>query len=126
MKVARESKIPVCADESVRSLTDAVAIINQKSAQVINIKIMKTGIFESREIAILAKAKGVGLMIGGMMETSLAMTASAHMAAGLGCFDFIDLDTPYFIKGAVKKNPWLNNCGIYDFTRSQDGIGIRP
>ena len=125
-KVTKDSKVRVCADESVRSLSEAVAIIDQKAAQVINIKIMKTGIFESREIALLAKAKGVGLMIGGMMETSLAMTSSAHMAAGLGCFDFIDLDTPFFIKGAVGKNPWLNKRGIYDLARSRDGIGIKP
>ncbi len=59
------------------------------------------------------------------METSLAMTASAHMAAGLGCFDFIDLDTPFFIKGAVGKNPLLSNKGVYDLQRSGPGIGVK-
>src|SRR5262249_10551465 len=98
LKVTRDSKVPVCADESVRSLNEAVQAIREKGAHVINIKLMKTGIFESREIANLARANGMKLMIGGMMETSLAMTASAHMAAGMGCFDFIDLDTPFFIK----------------------------
>lgn len=125
LKVARDSKVPVCADESARSLSDVIAIIDKKAAQVINIKLMKTGIFESREIALLAKARGVKLMVGGMMETSLAMTASAHMAAGLGCFDFIDLDTPFFIKGAVGRNPWLNKNGVYDLKRSTVGIGLR-
>lgn len=126
LKVARESKVPVCADESARSLSEVASIIGQKAAQVINIKLMKTGIFESREIAFLAKAKGVRLMVGGMMETSLAMTASAHMAAGLGCFDFIDLDTPFFIKGEVARNPWLSSKGIYDLKGSGIGIGIKP
>ena len=126
LKVARDSKIPVCADESARSLSDVSAIIDKKAAKVINIKLMKTGIFESREIAFLAKAKGVKLMVGGMMETSLAMTASAHMAAGLGCFDFVDLDTPFFIKGAVGRNPLLNKRGVYDLKKSGPGIGVRP
>ncbi len=124
LKVARETKIPVCADESARSLTEVLSIIKEKSAQVINIKLMKTGIFESREIALAARVRGVKLMIGGMMETSLAMTASAHMACGLGCFDYIDLDTPFFIKGAVAKNHFLSQRGIYDLKNAKAGIGI--
>lgn len=124
-KVTRESKILVCADESVRSLAEAHALIRQKAAHAINIKLMKTGIFESREIAHLAKLHGVKLMIGGMMETSLAMTASAHMACGLGCFDFIDLDTPFFIQGSVSRNPYLNAQGVYDVSEVNKGIGIR-
>lgn len=125
LKVSRESKVPVCADESVRSLADAHKVIKQKAAHVINIKVMKTGIWESREIAHLARLHGIKLMIGGMMETSLAMTASAHMAAGLGYFDYIDLDTPFFIKGAVSKNGCLNSQGIYDVSGVKRGIGIR-
>lgn len=126
LKVSRGSNIPVCADESARSLADVISIIKQGSAQVINIKLMKTGIFESREIALVARANGLKLMIGGMMESSLAMTASAHMASGLGCFDFVDLDTPFFIKGAVEKNPWLDKRGIYDLKNIKSGIGIKP
>jgi hypothetical protein len=34
-----------------------------------------------------------------MVETNLAMGVSASLAAGMGCFDFIDLDTPLFIAG---------------------------
>jgi len=118
IKVTRSTKVPVCADESSRSLSDAVRIIKEKAAPVINIKLTKTGIFESREIALLARANGIKLMVGGMMETSLAMTASAHMAAGLGCFDFVDLDTPFFIKDGIKRNPFLSSKGIYDFKKS--------
>jgi len=125
-KVTRSSRIPVCADESARSLADAVRIIKQKAAPIINIKLTKTGIFESREIAALARANGIKLMVGGMMETSLAMTASAHMAAGLGCFDFIDLDTPFFIKDGIKRNPFLSAKGIYDVKKAKAGIGITP
>jgi L-alanine-DL-glutamate epimerase-like enolase superfamily enzyme len=125
-KVTRSTKVPVCADESARSLSDVVRIIKEKAAPVVNIKLMKTGIFESCEIALLARKKGVRLMIGGMMETSLAMTASAHMAAGLGGFDFIDLDTPFFIKDGIKRNPFLNARGVYDFKKSKRGIGITP
>ncbi len=123
-KISRETPIPVCADESVQSISDTIKLIREKAAQVINIKLMKTGLFEGRQIALLAKSKGIKLMIGGMLETSLSMTASAHLACGLGCFDFIDLDTPFFIKGDFEKNPYLSSSGSYDLKKVKAGIGI--
>ena len=123
-KVTRETNIPVCADESVCSLSDAVRVIQEKAVGVINIKLMKFGLIEAREIASLARANGIKLMMGGMMETSLAMTAAAHLAAGMGGFDFIDLDTPFFIKKGYDTNPYLNKSGIYDLRKVKQGIGI--
>jgi len=125
-EVTAKSKVLVCADESASSLADAIRIIKHKAAGAINIKLMKTGFIHSLEISRLAQAAGVQLMIGGMMESNLSMTCSAHMAAGLGCFDFIDLDTPFFIKGEVKQNPYLSTDGIYDLGKAKAGIGIDP
>jgi len=93
---------------------------------IINVKLMKCGLFEAREIALLAQANGIKLMIGGMMESSLAMTASAHLAAGLGFFDYVDLDTPFFIKDGLNKNPYLSKRGVYDLKKVSSGIGITP
>lgn len=125
-RVTRLSKVLVCADESVSSLPQAVKAIKEKAVGAINIKLMKTGIMHSVMIAQLARANGIKLMLGGMMESPLAMTASAHLAAGLGCFDFIDLDTPFFIKGAMKGHPCLNAKGQYDLSGIKAGIGIVP
>ena len=125
-KVTREAKVCVCADESSSSLADAVRIIKEKAAGAINVKFMKTGLVHAFEISRLAHAAGVKLMIGGMMESNLAMTASAHLAAGLGYFDFIDLDTPFFIKGEAARNPYLSSQGIYDLSKVKSGIGITP
>ena len=125
-KVTRLAKTLICADESVRSISDCVRAIQHKAVNAINIKLMKTGIFHSREIAILAKSAGLKLMIGGMMETSLAMTASAHLASGLGGFDYIDLDTPFFIKSGFDRNPYLSRRGIYDLRKVKAGVGIVP
>lgn len=123
-KVTRESGVCVCADESASSLADAVRIIKEKAAGAINVKLMKTGLVHAVEISRLARAAGLKLMIGGMMESNLAMTASAHLAAGLGCFDFIDLDTPFFIKGEAARNPFLSSQGVYDLSKVKAGIGI--
>ncbi len=125
-QVTRESKVCVCADESASSLADALRIIKEKAAGAINIKLMKTGLVHALEISSLAHAVGVKLMIGGMMESNLSMTTSAHLAAGLGCFDFIDLDTPFFIKDEVAHNPFLSHDGIYDLSEVKRGIGIIP
>ena len=125
-KVSRLGGVPVCADESVSSLSDAKRAIREKAVQVINVKLMKTGVFEALDIALLCKNAGLKLMIGGMMESSLSMTASAHVAAGLGCFDFIDLDTPFFIKKGWDKNPFLGANGVYDLMSVKTGIGIIP
>lgn len=125
-KITRSLRIPVCADESVRSLKEALQAVRQKAVKAINVKITKTGIIESREIALLAKANGLKLMISGMMESKLAMTASAHLAAGLGFFDYIDLDTTFFIKNGNKNNPYLNSRGVYDLSKVKAGIGITP
>ncbi|MBI4308867.1 MAG: dipeptide epimerase [Candidatus Omnitrophica bacterium] len=125
-KVTRSCKTLVCADESVGSLSQAARAIKEKAVGAINIKLMKTGIVHAVAIAHLARANGVKLMIGGMMESALAMTASAHLAAGLGCFDFIDLDTPFFIKDGLRGHPCLDARGIYNVGKVKAGIGISP
>jgi len=114
----------VCADESVRSLDDCRKIIRRKAADVINIKLMKTGLLESVAIALLVRKNGLKLMIGGMMESALAMTAAAHLASGLGGFDYVDLDTPFFVKGELARLPYLNARGVYDLRKVKAGIGV--
>jgi L-alanine-DL-glutamate epimerase-like enolase superfamily enzyme len=116
----------VCADESVGSLADARRAMDSSAVSAINIKFMKSGIMEGAEIARLATAHGIPLMLGAMMESALAITASAHFAAGLGCFDFIDLDTTFFIKGDLAHTPYLNDSGKFDLHRAGHGIGVEP
>lgn len=125
-RVTQSTKVLVCADESVSTLPQAVKAIHEKAVGAINIKLMKTGVTQAVLIASLAKASGVKLMIGGMMESPLAMTASVHLAAGLGCFDYVDLDTPFFIKDGLKGHPCLQSNGHYDVSVIRSGIGIVP
>lgn len=122
-KITRSTKVPVCADESVGSVEDCVKAINKKAVTAVNIKLMKSGLVQARQIACLAHRAGLKLMIGGMLESSLAMTAAAHIASGLGFFNYIDLDTPFFLKEG-KRNPYLNRRGIYDVAKVKAGIGI--
>lgn len=125
-EVTRLSPVPVCADESVATLPQTFQAIREKAVDAINIKLMKSGLIWAREIACLCRAAGIKLMIGAMMETSLATTTAAHLAAGLGYFQYIDLDTPFFLRAGFDKNPFLSRRGVYDLKKVKAGIGIVP
>ncbi len=125
-RITRESKVKVCADESVASLEDALKAIRTKAVDVINIKFMKTGILEAQKIMKLAVKHNVELMLGSMMESPLSAVAAAHFAGGSGCFKYIDLDTPYFIKGDILKQAYLKTNGVYELKKIKQGIGVVP
>ncbi len=96
-QVHHHSPVPVAADETVTTAADALRAAREDTVTCINIKLMKSGIAEALDIAAICRAAGIQLMIGGMVESILAMTVSAHFAAGLGGFRFVDLDTPMFM-----------------------------
>lgn len=123
-RLARCAGVPVCADESVGSLKAAVYALKTGAVNAINIKLMKSGFIEGEAIARLAAAKGVKLMMGAMMESALAITAGAHFAAGVGGFEFIDLDTTFFIKGPLARSPYLSARGEFDLSKARAGIGV--
>jgi len=102
-----ESGWTVAADEAVSSAADAAGVVAARAAQVINIKLMKGGIAAAESIVQVAREGGLGLMIGGNVESILAMSTSAAFAAGSGGFRYADLDTPLFLAS----NPF---CGGFD------------
>jgi L-alanine-DL-glutamate epimerase-like enolase superfamily enzyme len=86
--------VPVCADESAHDRTGLDQLIGKYDA--INIKLDKTGgLTEALALAEAAKAKGLRLMTGCMVGTSLAM-APAMLVAQLS--DVADLDGPLLLK----------------------------
>lgn len=95
--IRRKTGIPVAADESVRSLEDARRVVEQGAADYINIKIMKTGVMEAADIAAFTRRSGLKLMIGGMVETRIAMGCSFSLVLGMQGFDVLDLDTPLLL-----------------------------
>jgi len=93
----RDLKIPIAADESVRSLQDVKDIAGKHAADFINIKITKCGLLNAVEMATFSRSMGFRLMAGGMVETRLAMGCSFAMVLGLGGFELLDLDTPLLL-----------------------------
>lgn len=124
--VHRLGRIDVAADESVGSRADAVKAARLRAVQVVNVKLMKCGLLEAWDIASICRAAGLRLMMGGMVETSLAMGCAAHLAAGIGGFDFIDLDTPLWLAKDPMTGVRFGKGGWYDLARVESGIGVRP
>jgi L-Ala-D/L-Glu epimerase len=124
-EVARRGGVPVCADESVATAADALRAA-AAGARVVNIKLMKSGVAEALAIAGAARAAGLDLMIGGMVEAKLAMSMSACFAAGLGGFAFVDLDTPLFLAEEPFSGGYAQEGERLDLSPIEAGHGAAP
>lgn len=115
---------PVLADESVFSPVDAAGIIRAHAADLINIKLMKTGgIWQALKICALAEMYGVECMIGCMLESKLAVSAAAHLAAAKRVITRADLDGPSLCRIDPYAGGPVYENGIIRMTDAP-GIGI--
>jgi L-alanine-DL-glutamate epimerase-like enolase superfamily enzyme len=84
-------KTPICADEAAHTSRDIPALVGRYD--YVNLKLDKTGgLTEALTMARLAKEAGLGLMVGCMLGSSLAMAPAALLAQGAR---FADLDGPF-------------------------------
>ena len=89
-----DSPIPLVADESALGLADLAGLVGR--FDMVNIKLDKCGgLTEGLAMAREARRLGLGLMVGNMMGSSLAMAPS--FIVGQLC-DVVDLDGPTFLK----------------------------
>jgi L-alanine-DL-glutamate epimerase-like enolase superfamily enzyme len=89
-----DSPIPLAADESVQSLEDIATLVGR--FQVMNIKLDKCGgLTEALLMAEEGRRRGLGVMVGNMGGTALAMAPA--LLVGQHC-DVVDLDGPLFLK----------------------------
>ena len=91
---------PVIADESVKCVADVARIALGTCADGVNLKIAKSGgPLSALAMGRAARDAGLKVMVGGMVETRLGMTAAAHVACALGGVEFVDLDTAWLLAG---------------------------
>ncbi|HVZ24507.1 MAG TPA: dipeptide epimerase [Sediminibacterium sp.] len=92
--LCRESPIPVMADESVYTHHDAERLIRNQACHSINIKLAKSGgIREALRIHEICARHHIPNMMGGMLESRVALTAKVHLATALDNIQYYDLDT---------------------------------
>ena len=93
-EVSRQSPIPIIADESCRIASDLPRL--DGAVHGINIKLSKCGgLAEARRMASDATRRGLKVMLGCMIESSLGITAAAHLAPMV---NFADLDGAALLK----------------------------
>ncbi len=111
---------PLIADESVQGVDSVSALVGLVDG--INIKLAKCGgLRAARQMVLLARAYGLRILIGCMVESSVAVTAAAHLAP---LADYIDLDgnllitnDPYRGVQIVNGRPLLPDA---------PGLGVKP
>lgn len=88
------SSIPIAADESAQTAADLPSLVNR--FHIVNIKLDKCGgLTAGLQMAREARKLGLGVMVGNMMGTSIAM-APAFLIGQL-C-DVVDLDGPLILR----------------------------
>ena len=90
---AMQPALPLCADESCHTRGDLDRLCGRY--QVVNIKLEKTGgLSEALALRQAARQRGLRVMVGCMLGTSLAMAPATLVAQGV---DWVDLDGPLLI-----------------------------
>jgi L-alanine-DL-glutamate epimerase-like enolase superfamily enzyme len=97
--------VPLCADESLHTRADLAACAGRYAC--VNVKLDKAGgLTEGLALARDARARGLEIMIGCMVATSLAMAPALMLAQGAA---FVDLDGPLLL--AKDREPGLRYLG---------------
>ncbi len=92
--VRERSGIPLFADESCHHLRDLGNLAGRVDG--VNLKLMKTGgLREMQRMIHAARALGLKVMLGSMVESSLALSAAAQLAP---LADYLDLDGHWLLK----------------------------
>lgn len=122
--VRDHSSVPIMADESVHSPHDAIEAVRKEAIDLINIKLMKTGgILNAVRVAQIAAAADINCMLGCMNESSLALTAAAHVIASQKNLVYADLDSALF----AATNPIIGGMEIRQGTvylPTTPGLGL--
>ncbi len=98
-KVKAISSIPIMADESCFTPQDLKELIELDAVDLVNLKLLKSGgLTLAREMAETAKAAGIGVYVGSMMEGDQSLSAAASLAAEIAPDLVHDLDASWWAK----------------------------
>jgi L-alanine-DL-glutamate epimerase-like enolase superfamily enzyme len=122
--VTAHAPVPVVADESFRGPADLERILQTRAAHAVNLKLVKLGgPLSTLALARRARAAGLGLMAGAMVETRIGLLAMAHVVAAVGGVDWVDLDTAFLLADDPFEGGWAVN-GPHLHLTADPGLGV--
>jgi len=103
--ISNATQIPILADEAVFTLEDVKKVVESKSADMINIKLMKCGgVSKAVEILEYAREHNVTCMLGSMLEGPYSINAALYLAFNYrDVIKYVDLDSPLLYKESSKE-----------------------
>jgi L-alanine-DL-glutamate epimerase-like enolase superfamily enzyme len=119
-ELKRRSPVPVFVDEDCHTLADVAACAER--AHGINIKLAKSGgIREALRMIHAARALGLGVMLGCMLESGLGIAAAAQIAS---LCDHVDLDGNLLLRD----DPWpgVRFDDARQLPSNAPGLGVAP
>jgi L-alanine-DL-glutamate epimerase-like enolase superfamily enzyme len=118
------SPVPIVADESFRGADDLDRLLAARAAHAINLKLVKLGgPLAAVALGRRARAAGLRLMAGAMVETRVGLLAMAHVVAALGGVDWVDLDTAFLLASDPFVGGWQVTGARIDLT-GEPGLGV--
>lgn len=119
--VYERSPLPIAADESCKTAADIPAISDR--CDIANLKLMKTGgITPAVELIHTARAHGLEVMCGCMLETNVAIAGAAHL---LPLLDYADLDGSLLLEADPYGGVPISR-GRFDLGAIESGTGALP
>lgn len=99
-------KVPIMADESANSIQDCFQIAKHRAGNSIALKVCKAGgMTQTKKVAAIAEAAGIGLYGGTMIESSLGTAICAQLYATIPEMKFgTELFGPLLFKDTITVN----------------------
>ena len=119
--VHERSPLPVAADESCLTADDVPAVADR--CDIANLKLMKTGgLTPAVELIHVARAHGLDVMCGCMLETDAAIAGAAHL---LPLLDYADLDGSLLLEADPYGGVPVSQ-GRFELDAVEAGTGATP
>lgn len=121
-RVRGESPLPIVADEDCRTAADIPALVG--CVDGVNLKLAKSGgLWEAFRMALLARALGLDVMLGTMVESPVATSAIAQL---LPLARWVDLDGPLLLRSEDFPASGLRYQDGRICTPTAPGLGLEP
>jgi len=99
---------PIMGDESCYSPEDVIRLIQYRAVDIVNIKIMKSGLARSQKMAAIAEAAGLPCMVGSMVEMGVGTAAGVHFVIATPAVTYPCelVGTAYLVDDICEGNPY--------------------